>query len=156
MHKVFLGLGSNLGDREKNINDAVKKLDEQKDLSVIILSAIVESEPENKGSDPLYLNCVVKIITSLTAHELLIVLEDIEIDIGRLIKGDYSPRLIDIDILLFDEEVILETDLTIPHPLMHERLFVMVPLAEIAPEAFHPILQKNARILLADLLGKNA
>ncbi len=144
MHKVFLGLGSNMGDRQLNIDNAVKALEADEHITIISTSSFLEYVTEKRPNEPKFLNGVVKILTNDTPSELLAKIEEIERRFGREFKGAYHPRTIDIDILLFDEEIILEDDLTIPHPLMHERIFVMEPLNEIAPEAYHPILSKNA------------
>ena len=144
MHKVFLGLGSNLGDRQLNIDNALKELEKDEHITIISTSSFLEYAAEKRPNEPKFLNGVVKILTNDTPMQLLQRVEEIERMFGREYKGAYHPRTIDIDILLFDEEIILEDELTIPHPLMHERIFVMEPLNEIAPEAYHPILAKNS------------
>ncbi|MDD5456681.1 MAG: 2-amino-4-hydroxy-6-hydroxymethyldihydropteridine diphosphokinase [Candidatus Margulisbacteria bacterium] len=144
MHKVFLGIGANLGDRQLTIDKTLEELEKDEHITIIATSGFLEYMAEKRPNEPKFLNGVVKILTGYTPLQLLQVTEEIERKLGRLYKGAYHPRTIDIDILLFDEEVILEDNLIIPHPLMHERIFVMEPLNEIAPEAYHPILSKNA------------
>jgi len=157
MHKVFLGLGSNMGDRQLFIEKALKALEDDEHITIISTSSFMEYEAEKRPKEHKFLNGVVKILTNDTPLELLHKAEEIERKLGRELKGAYQARTIDIDILLFDEEVILEDDLTIPHPLMHERIFVMEPLNEIAPEAFHPILGKNAATIYRALVeGREA
>lgn len=147
MHKAYLGLGSNLGDRQLNIDKTIKALEADEHITIISTSSFNEYMAEKRPNEPKFLNGVVKVLTNYNPLALLARIEEIERDHGRQLKGAYHPRTIDIDILLFDEEIVLEDALTIPHPLMHERMFVMEPLAEIAPEAFHPILGKNAATL---------
>ena len=146
-HEVFLGLGSNMGDRYGYLDQAMVELEKDQEISIIAVSGFLEYPAENKPDDPIFVNGVIKIITSYTPHQLLEKTENIEKILGRKVKGTYSRRTIDIDILLYDHDIILEDGLTIPHPLMHERVFVMELLSEIAPEAYHPILDSNAATL---------
>jgi 2-amino-4-hydroxy-6-hydroxymethyldihydropteridine diphosphokinase len=151
MHKVYLGLGSNLGDRQFNIDRTIKTLEADEHITIISTSSFNEFMAEKRPDEPKFLNGVVKVLTNYSPVDLLARVEEIERDGGRKFKGAYHPRTIDIDILLFDEEIVLEDTLTIPHPLMHERIFVMEPLSEIAPEAYHPILAKNAATIFRAL-----
>ena len=148
---VYLSLGSNLGDRSANLRATIERLGEAADIGAV--SGFYETEPVEFRDQPWFLNCVVALETSDSPEELLQRVLAIEQEMGRLRTKNKGPRLIDIDILLFGERVVEEQErgLKIPHPAMHERRFVLEPLAEIAPEAFHPQLRKTARELLADL-----
>ena len=139
---AYIALGSNLGDREENLRVAIEKIGESPGITVTKVSAIIESEPEGGADEPKYLNAAAKIETTVSPRALLDELERIEREMGRKGKGKRLPRRIDLDIVLFDDLVIDEPGLRIPHPRMHEREFVLQPLKEIAPEAFHPLLNK--------------
>lgn len=144
-HQVFLGLGSNLGDKEANLRAAIYEI-EKRIGKVISLSAFYTTEPWGFTSENTFVNAVCKVDTSFLPMEVLHITQEIEKDLGRIQKsvhGNYSDRSMDIDILLYDD-IILHTDqLTIPHPLMCERKFVLEPLVEIAPELIHPITGKT-------------
>ena len=132
-HMVYLGLGTNLGDKQKNLNDAIRML---KNLvgEVEKVSSVIETEPEGFKSDNMFLNAVVKVRTALSPFELLDITQDVEKSLGRKEKssnGIYHDRVIDIDILLYDDINISTPRLVIPHPRMAQREFVMTPLAEI-------------------------
>ena len=142
MAKVYLGLGTNLGNKEKNLNSAIKKINNGIGI-VISRSRCYVTEPWGFASENSFLNAVVCAETLLSPEEVLVQTQDIEKALGRIQKsanGFYQDRLIDVDLLLYDN-LILETEaLKLPHPLMTERIFVMKPLAEIAPEMVHPVL----------------
>lgn len=144
-HQVFLGLGSNLGDKEANLRAAIYEI-EKRIGKVISLSAFYTTEPWGFTSENTFVNAVCKVDTSFLPMEVLQITQAIEKDLGRIQKsvhGNYSDRSMDIDILLYDD-IILHTDqLTIPHPLMCERKFVLEPLVEITPELIHPITGKT-------------
>jgi 2-amino-4-hydroxy-6-hydroxymethyldihydropteridine diphosphokinase len=151
MTKVFLGLGSNLGDREKNIKEAVRQLQESGIAEDISISSIYETEPEGIKDQPLFLNAILKIETDLSPRDLLNMLQAIERHLGRKKVRKWGPRIIDLDILLYGDLVMREEDLEIPHPLLAKRLFVLDPLAEIAPETVHPRLKMTVSALRDDL-----
>ena len=141
VHRAYLGLGSNLGDRRQNIEKAVTLIGERVGV-VICQSSLIETEPWGFDSENTFLNGVILVETALTPRQLLKVTQKIERDMGRqkMVNGQwsmvngrrvYSDRCIDIDILLYDDLTVDEPDLKIPHPLMHERDFVMIPLEEI-------------------------
>lgn len=130
---VYLGLGTNLGDKQKNLNDAIRMLENQVG-EVEKVSSVIETEPEGFRSDNMFLNAVVKVRTALSPFELLDITQDVEKSLGRKEKssnGIYHDRVIDIDILLYDDINISTPRLVIPHPRMTQREFVMTPLAEI-------------------------
>ena len=132
-HMVYLGLGTNLGDKQKNLNDAIRMLGNQVG-EVEKVSSVIETEPEGFKSDNMFLNAVVKVRTTLSPFELLDITQDMEKSLGRKEKssnGIYHDRVIDIDILLYDDINISTPRLVIPHPRMTQREFVMTPLAEI-------------------------
>lgn len=132
-HMVYLGLGTNLGDKQKNLNDAIRMLGNQVG-EVEKVSSVIETEPEGFKSDNMFLNAVVKVRTALSPFELLDITQDMEKSLGRKEKssnGIYHDRVIDIDILLYDDINISTPRLVIPHPRMAQREFVMTPLAEI-------------------------
>lgn len=136
MHQVYLGLGTNLGDKEANLKAAVEEIGKRVG-EVTSLSAFHVSEPWGFTSEHTFLNAVCCVLTDFSPMEVLRLTQDIERSLGRLKKsvdGHYSDRLIDIDILLYDDLHIATPELTIPHPLMGQRDFVMIPLREIAPD----------------------
>lgn len=136
MHQVYLGLGTNLGDKEANLKAAIEEI-RKRIGEITSLSAFYASEPWGFESGNSFLNAVCSVTTDFSPMEVLHLTQDIERSLGRLKKsvgGQYSDRLIDIDILLYDDWHIDTPELTIPHPLMWERDFVMIPLREIAPD----------------------
>ncbi len=150
---VFLAFGSNLGNKQKNIETAYKKIEERIG-KIISLSAFYVTEPNGFDSENVFVNSVCEVQSELSLCEILRLTQTIEKEIGRTSKSEnllYSDRLIDIDLLLADDLVVNTPQLTIPHPRLHLREFVLLPLCEIAPEAIHPILNKKMRELLTDL-----
>jgi 2-amino-4-hydroxy-6-hydroxymethyldihydropteridine diphosphokinase len=140
---AYLGLGSNVGDREEYIEQACFLLSKKKGIDVLRRSSNYETEAEGKEDQPPFLNAAVMIKTTLTPQRLLGVISEIENTLGREREVEWGPRTIDIDILLLGEQIISEDDLQVPHPLMHERMFVLEPLKEIAPRVVHPVLEKS-------------
>jgi len=132
MAKVYLGLGSNLGDRKKNIEDAINKL-ETRQMTITKKSGIIETEPQGGPPQGKFLNAVIEAHTPLSPKELLNQTQKIERELGRVKTAMNGPRTIDIDILLYDDLAMNDPELTIPHPRMMKRGFVLTPLQQIAP-----------------------
>jgi len=150
----YIALGSNLGDRQKTLDQAVMLLDELGDVEILRLSHWVQTAPVGgpPGQGP-YLNGVAEVRTALEPADLLVELHQIESALGRDRSKEvrWGPRTCDLDILLLGEVVLNTPELIIPHPRMHERRFVLEPLAELAPEAVHPVLKKTVRQLLVEV-----
>lgn len=146
---TYLSLGSNLGDRESHLREAIRRLRSVGHIQAV--SAAYETEPVEVTDQPWFLNCVVALETSSTPVQLMQQLLGIEKAMGRQRLQKKGARTIDIDILLFGDVVVNTLELTIPHPAMQYRRFVLEPLAEIAPEVRHPRLQKSVRDLLQEL-----
>ena len=146
---AYLSLGSNLGDRAANLQMAIAKL--KRLGEVMKVSSVYETEPLELREQPWFLNCVVQLDTGLTPHQVLAGIQTIEQELGRQRTIPKGPRILDIDIVLFGDSVVSDSDLHIPHPAMHLRRFVLEPLSEISPEAVHPLKGKTARELLAEL-----
>ncbi len=148
MANVYLGIGSNMGDRAANIDRAMTLLKEHKDIKVIAESSLIETDPVGGPAQPKFLNGAIQIDTDLMPLDLLSQLKIIERRLGRVKGEPNSPRPIDLDILFYDDVVIVDgKNLTIPHPKIAERFFVLKPLLEIAPELVHPRLNKSIKEL---------
>ncbi len=140
---VYLSLGSNVGDRDAQLRDALGRLSVIG--HVVAVSSVYETEPVECTQQPWFLNCAVVLETDKTPQELMTAILGIEEEMGRRRVQKKGPRSIDIDILLFGDTIMESKELTIPHPAMHQRRFVLEPLAEIAPEVLHPLLKKTIR-----------
>ena len=143
-HIAYISMGSNMGNKEENLNNAVKKLEEINGVKVSKVSSFITTEPWGNENQDEFLNGALKIETYLTPKELMTELLRIESELGRVREIKWGPRVIDLDIILFDDIVSNDEFVIIPHPLMHLRDFVLTPLNEIAPYALHPL--KNKRI----------
>lgn len=148
MPTAFLSLGSNLGDRLANLKRAIEKIEEPSQIMVTKVSPVYETEPVGRENQGWFLNLVLQVETSLEPFALLERLSSIEDQMGRKREKRWDSRNIDLDILLYDTRMVDSERLTIPHPRMHERRFVLVPLAQIAPKLLHPRLKKNIEELL--------
>ena len=142
---VYLSLGSNVGARETQLRDAQARLETIG--RVIAASSFYETEPVEFTQQPWFLNCVIEMETDQTPQQFMAAVLKIEEEMGRRRLQKKGPRSIDIDILLFGDAVVESKELIIPHPLMHQRRFVLQPLAEIAPEVLHPVFKKTIREL---------
>jgi len=143
--RVYLSLGSNVGDRAANLNTALQRLGHLGKVAAV--SSFYETEPVELTAQPWFLNCALQLDTEKMPRQLLNGVLAIEQEMGRRRRQKKGPRNIDIDILLFGNSVVEAKGLTIPHPAMHDRRFVLEPLAEIAPEARHPVLKRSIREL---------
>ena len=155
--QVYIALGSNLGNKRRNLITAAALLAERAG-EVGAISSFYETEPWGFESEHSFLNAALMLETTLAPLDLLRLTQEVERELGRTAKTDsvYHDRLIDIDLLLYGEEVIDQPGLQIPHPLMHRRAFVMTPMAEIAPEVVHPVLGKTMKALSDLLESENA
>ncbi|MBQ6574675.1 MAG: 2-amino-4-hydroxy-6-hydroxymethyldihydropteridine diphosphokinase, partial [Lachnospiraceae bacterium] len=149
-HTVYLSIGSNRGDRKKYLDDGIGFLKNDKRVRVILVSDYIETKPYGKEDQDDFLNGAVKIETILSPDALLALLHDAENAAGRKREVRWGPRTLDMDILLYDDLVLNTPDLVIPHSDMANRDFVLRPLSQIAPEAFHPILQKSIASMIKD------
>ncbi len=141
---VYLSLGSNMGDRQQNLDLALKLLSQR--MQVVKVSSVYDTEAVGPISQPRFLNLVCEVKTRLAPEGLLTMVKGLELKMGR--KGRTGePRIIDVDILLYGDTVVKTAELEIPHPRMAERQFVLVPLAEIAPDTVHPVLKKKIKEL---------
>ena len=149
---AYIALGANLGDRATSIQAAVDAMAASSSIRVTKISSLLENPAVGGPADsPPFLNAVAEVETTLSAQELLRRLLEIERQLGRTRNRKWDPRVIDLDLLLYGNSVIDLPGLTVPHPLMHEREFVLKPLAEIAPKALHPLSHKTVRQLLEEL-----
>jgi 2-amino-4-hydroxy-6-hydroxymethyldihydropteridine diphosphokinase len=145
LNTLYLSLGSNIGDRQAQLHEAQPRL--AAEGRVLAISSLYETEPVEFTDQAWFLNCVIALETDRTPQELIQAILRIEAKMGRQRLQNKGPRIIDIDILLFGDTIIDSPELTIPHPAMQHRRFVLEPLVEIAPEVRHPVLRKTIREL---------
>lgn len=151
MPRVFVAVGSNLGDRRQNLATARNALARTAGIRGLKMSPVYETEPVGGPSQGKFLNAVWEIETSLSAREFLKKLLGIEETMGRVRTEKNAPRVIDLDILFYGSEIIEEPGLSVPHPRLHERLFVLTPLKDLAPDWVHPKLNQTVRELWEDV-----
>ena len=149
-HEVYLSVGANIGDRQKNITDAIDLLNDDKKIDVVRVSELIETKPYGVTDQPDFLNGAIFIRTLYEADELLKKIHEIEAKLGRERKEHWGPRTIDLDILYFDDEVIESEELTVPHIEIEKREFVLEPLNEIAPWKKHPVTGKTTIEMLKE------
>jgi 2-amino-4-hydroxy-6-hydroxymethyldihydropteridine diphosphokinase len=152
---AYIGVGSNLGDKINNCLEAVVRIDEISGCRVTAQSDFYRTQPVGVEGQDWYVNGVIVLSSDIPAQDLLKGLLAIEVDMGRERKRKWDSRVIDLDILLFGAEVISEKGLQVPHPLMHLRRFVMVPMVSLAPDLVHPVLRKSMAELLVDSSEKD-
>lgn len=147
LNRVYIALGSNIGDRTGYLNQGLKRLGEVDDVEVVQVSSFLNTKAVAIVSQPDYLNAVAEIRTLLGVDAFFKLTQDVEKDFGRKSKGSGDPRTLDIDVLFFNNDIVSSDELTIPHPLLHERGFVLGPLCEIVPDFVHPILNLTVKQL---------
>lgn len=155
-HRVYLSLGSNIGNKRKNLLEAIRKIGELENTEVVKSSTILETEPFGYLEQDNFLNTCLEVKTLMTAQEFLKEILQIELDMGRVREIKWGPRIIDIDILFYDKEIIEEDNLAVPHPWICEREFVLDPLSEIAPNHIHPLEKKTITMLARKLKEREA
>jgi 2-amino-4-hydroxy-6-hydroxymethyldihydropteridine diphosphokinase len=148
-HSVYIALGTNLGNRLSNLRAAVRAMPPE--IIVQAESHVYETPPWGYEDQPAFLNMVIKTETDLEPEELLLYLKQLEAELGREQSFHWGPRLIDLDILFYDDLVLDSPPLVIPHPRLHERAFALVPLMDLASEFIHPVSKKSVRELLAEV-----
>lgn len=155
MSRVFLSLGSNLGDRLSNIQQAVSSLSMSEHIKILKTSSFYETEPWGNKDQEWFINAAIAIDTDFTCEELLKFCQSIEAQLGRIRKDaeKWTQRVIDIDILMYDDKIINTSNLTVPHPLMHLRAFVLVPMLEVKADLVHPVFNKEISELYDELIN---
>jgi len=153
MKTAYIGIGSNIGDPRRNCLDAIDRIGKIDACEIISVSSLYVTEPVGVSGQEWYINGAVSISTCLSAFDLIKRLLDIEADMGRVRKTRWGPRIIDLDILLFEQDIINDKILTVPHPMMHLRRFVMAPMTDLAPDIMHPVLGKTMIELFQEIPG---
>ena len=151
MNTAYIGVGSNLGDKLPNCCKAIELVNNIEDCTVMKQSPFYRTEPVGVASQDWYVNGVICVETGLSAQDLIESLLSIETDMGRVRKQRWESRIIDLDILLYGHHVIDEKNLTIPHPLLHVRRFVLMPMVQLDPDLLHPVLGRTMSELFDDL-----
>ena len=153
-HEAFVAFGSNLGDKEKFIDEAIEALSNLPQINIVAISDKIVTEPYGNVEQDVFLNGVMKIETLLSADELLQILQKVEEHAGRERKIHWGPRTLDLDIIFYDDDIISEDDMIVPHPDMKNRDFVLKPLMQIAPYKLHPVYRKTISDMYAELMAK--
>lgn len=153
-HEAFVAFGSNLGDKEKFIDEAIEALSNLPQINIVAISDKIVTEPYGNVEQDVFLNGVMKIETLLPADELLQILQKVEEHAGRERKIHWGPRTLDLDIIFYDDDIISEDDLIVPHPDMKNRDFVLKPLMQIAPYKLHPVYKKTISDMYVELMAK--
>lgn len=153
-HEAFVAFGSNLGDKEKFIDEAIEALSNLPQINIVAISDKIVTKPYGNVEQDVFLNGVMKIETLLPADELLQILQKVEEHAGRERKIHWGPRTLDLDIIFYDDDIISEDDLIVPHPDMKNRDFVLKPLMQIAPYKLHPVYRKTISDMYAELMAK--
>lgn len=153
-HEAFVAFGSNLGDKEKFIDEAIEALSNLPQINIVAISDKIVTEPYGNVEQDVFFNGVMKIETLLPADELLQILQKVEEHAGRERKIHWGPRTLDLDIIFYDDDIISEDDLIVPHPDMKNRDFVLKPLMQIAPYKLHPVYRKTISDMYAELMAK--
>jgi 2-amino-4-hydroxy-6-hydroxymethyldihydropteridine diphosphokinase len=150
MNKAYISFGSNIGDRKRAIAEAFDMI-EKKGIKILNKSNLIETEPYGYTDQPSFMNGALEVETELNCRELLVTLLSIEKELGRVREFKWGPRIIDLDIVFFNDEIYDEEDLKVPHPDMQNREFVLKPLNDICPEYIHPVLKKKVSEMLGDI-----
>lgn len=153
-HEAFVAFGSNLGDKEKFIDEAIEALSNLPQINIVAISDKIVTKPYGNVEQDVFLNGVMKIETLLPADELLQILQKVEEHAGRERKIHWGPRTLDLDIIFYDDDIISEDDLIVPHPDMKNRDFVLKPLMQIAPYKLHPVYRKTISDMYVELMAK--
>ena len=148
LEKVYIGIGSNLGNRQNHCEWAIEQLRQLPSTQVTKISSFFETEPVELEDQHWFINAVVEIQTDLSPEELLASCRSLEESLGRVRAVRYGPRTIDLDLLFYGQQVMNTEELTLPHPRLHERQFVLIPLVEIAPDLFHPVQKASVKSLM--------
>jgi 2-amino-4-hydroxy-6-hydroxymethyldihydropteridine diphosphokinase len=149
---AYIGLGTNLGDKRGNLINAAAMLGSDRNINLLKLSSLYRTPAWGNAAQPCFLNAVARIKTALAPEQLLTALKQMEKSLGRkTVNGRYQPRLIDMDIIFYDDKVVNAEDLIIPHPHLHKRRFVLAPMNELAPNLLHPVYKRTIRHLFMDM-----
>ena len=150
--RYILGLGSNLGEREKYIEKAIRSLHDIPEITILKISKLIDTEPYGKMDQPTFINCALELETDLLPERMLKICQSIENKLGRIRTEKWGPRTIDIDLLLCEDKILNSDNLKIPHPEIEKRMFVLSSLVELCPNQIHPVSQKKIKVLYKELL----